>query len=158
MIYLLYFVHSWLIFAAPLKILRYKPTIKQQALFIVVYGVGVIFSRSIYSFLKVPFGTHTVLLIILNAILFKTILKDFSWQKSVCISLIVFIILLINDALILVPAMKLFNLTISKIETNNILAVIFSSILSNLLLILIYIISIIRDLICSKRNSKQYQG
>lgn len=156
MIYLLYFVHSWLVFVTPLKFLRYKSTVGQKILFTVVYGAGVIFSRDIYKFLKVPFGTHTILLIILSIILFKNILKDFNWQRSIYITLITFVALLVNDSLILVPIMKLFNLPISKIETDNILAIIFMGILSNLLLILVYIISIVRDLICSRKSFKQH--
>lgn len=154
MIYLSYFVHSWLVFVTPLKFLRYKLTIRQQALFTIIYGLGIVFTRGIYNFVKVPFGTHTVLLLILSIILFKNILKDFSWQSSIYITLIIFIILLINDAVILLPIMKMLNLTVTGIEKDSILAFMPTIILPNLLLILTYIASIIRDLIHRKRRSE----
>lgn len=154
MIYLSYFVHSWLVFVTPLKFLRYKLTIRQQALFTIIYGLGIVFTRGIYNFVKVPFGTHTVLLLILSIILFKNILKDFGWQSSIYTTLIIFIILLINDAVILLPIMKMLNLTVTGIEKDSILAFMPTIILPNLLLILTYIASIIRDLIHRKRRSK----
>ena len=152
MAYLLYFFQSWLMFVTPLKLLRYKSTIEQKALFTIIYGVGVIFSRGIYNFLKVPFGTHTVLLIILSIVLFKVILKDFSWQKSIYVSLITFIILLINDTFIVVPVLKWLNLTIGKMGANDISTIIIIAILPNLLLILAYIILVIRDLNMRQRS------
>lgn len=154
MIYLSYFVHSWLVFVTPLKFLRYKLTIRQQALFTIIYGLGIVFTRGIYNFVKVPFGTHTVLLLILSIILFKNILKDFGWQSSIYTTLIIFIILLINDAVILLPIMKMLNLTVTGIEKDSILAFMPTIILPNLLLILTYIASIIRDLIHRKRRSE----
>ncbi|HZX21275.1 MAG TPA: hypothetical protein VFF25_02675, partial [Clostridia bacterium] len=83
LVYLLYFFQSWLMFVTPLKSLRYKSTIGQKVLFTIVYAVGAILSRKMYNFLKVPFGTHTILLIIFSTILFKTILKDISWHRSI---------------------------------------------------------------------------
>lgn len=152
MLYLLYFIQSWFMFVTPLKFLRHKSTIGQKALFMVVYGVGAILSRSIYNFLEVPFGTHTFLLIIFSIILFKIILKDFSWQKSMYVSLITFIVLLVNDTFIVLPIMKLFGLSVGNIEANNILTTMLICILPSLLLILVYIILAVRDLVCSKKG------
>lgn len=155
MIYLLYFLQAWLIFVTPLIFLNYKTTIRQQFLFTIIYGLGIIFSRNIYNFIKVPFGIHTILLLILSIILFKNILKDFGWQKSIYTSLIVFIIILINDALIVLPFMKLLDLNVGLVESDNTLAFILISILSNLLLILACITSIIRNLVYSKKNHRK---
>lgn len=156
MIYLSYFIHAWLIFVTPLKYLHYKPTIKQRVLFTVIYGLGIGPARSIYKFLRVPFGIHTVFLLVLSTILFRIILKDFSWQNSIYVSLIIFIILLINDALILLPIMKLFNLTIGQVEESRILTFMMIFIVNNLLLILTYVASTIRNLMYDSKEFKQY--
>lgn len=155
--YLLYFFHSWLVFVISLRFLRYKPTIKQQITFTAVYGVGVVFSRGIYNFLKVPFGTHTILLIILSIILFKGILEGFTWQKSMYVALVAFIIMLTAEAFAVLPVMKLFDLTITKIETNNTLNM-YIGVLSNAVLILVYAILVIRDLNMKQRNFKRYNS
>ena len=155
--YLLYFLHSWLVFIITLRFLRYKPTIKQQALFTAIYGMGVVFSRGMYNFFKIPFGTHTILLIILSIILFKVVLGNLSWQKSMYMALIAFIIMMTAEAFAVLPIMKLFNLTITKIETDNTLNM-YIGILSNAALILIYIIFIVRDLNLRKRSFKRYRS
>lgn len=150
--YLLYFIQSWLIFVVPLKFLRYKSTIGQRVVFTIVYAVGSIFSREIYRFLKVPFGTHTFLLIILGIILLKIVAKGLGWQKSIYAFLITFIVLLINDTFIVLPVLKLLGLSVGKIEVNNISRVLFMCIMPNLLLILAYIALVVRDLVCSKKG------
>lgn len=154
MVYLSYFIHSWLVFVTPLKILHRKTTIKQQVIFTIIYGFGIIFVRSIYSFFRIPFGTHTVLLIIVGVVLVKNILKDFDWQKSVYTILISVIILLINDSIILLPTMKLFDLTVIRIEKNKVLLFIMTGILSNLLLILVYFAFVVRDLTHNYKKSR----
>lgn len=154
MAYLLYFFQSYLMFVTPLRLLRYKSTAVQKILFTIIFGVGEIFSRHIYKFLKIPFGTHTLLLFFFCIILFKIILKGFSWQKSIYMSLIAFIILLINDFFIVVPVMKLLDLTVGNIDTNNISSILLLWILPNILLFLVYIVLIIKDLICSKKGLK----
>lgn len=151
--YLLYFIQSWLVFVVPLKFLRYKSTIGQRVVFTIVYAVGSILSREIYKFLKVPFGTHTFLLIIFGIILLKIVAKGFGWQKSIYAFLITFIVLLINDTFIVLPVMKLFGFTIGGIEMNSIFRVLFICIMPNLLLILAYIALVVRDLVCSKKGS-----
>ncbi len=155
MLYLSHFIHAWLVFVTPLIFLNYKTTIRQQALFTIIYGLGVAFSRNIYDFVKVPFGTHTILLIILSIVLFKNILKDFGWNKSIYTSLIIVIILLINDTLILLPLMKMFNLTITGVEKRGSLGFIPVIILSNLILILIYVTFSTRNLIYRKKRIRQ---
>lgn len=133
--YLSHFTHALLMFITPLNFLGHKSESKQKFVFTLLYGLGVHFSRSIYNFLNVPFGTHTILLIILNIILFKIIVHNISWKKCIYISLTLFIILLINDSLILLPTMKYFNLTVNLIESNAILRLVII-IVSNFILIL----------------------
>ena len=137
--YLTHFVHAFLMFVAPLKFLNYKSTIKQRALFTLIYGLAIIFSRRIYDFLPLTFGTHTILLVIISSVLFKNIVKEISWLKSVYTALILFISVLINDALILLPSMKLFDLTVQKIENSSFL-ILFSIIIPNATLIIMYIV------------------
>jgi len=151
-VYLLYFFQSLLIFITPLRFLRYKSTIGQRIVFTTVYAGAVIFSRELYNFLKLPFGTHTFLLIIFSTILFKIIVKGFSWQKSIYASLFAFVVLLINDTFIVLPVLKLLGLTIGKIEVNDIFTVMFMCIMPSLLLILVYIALVIRDLVCDKKG------
>jgi hypothetical protein len=122
-----------------------------------IYGVGVIVLRGMYNFFKVPFGTHTILLAILSIVLFKIIFKEFNWQKSIYTALIAFIIMLIVEAFAVLPIMKLFDLTVDKIETDKVLNM-YIGVLSNLLLILIYIISVIRDLNIRQRGFKRYHN
>lgn len=152
MIYSLYFIQSWFMFVTPLKFLRHKSTIGQKVSFTIIYGIGVILLRSMYDFLEVPFGTHTLLSIILNIILLKIILKDFSWQKSVYVSLITFIALLVNDSFIVLPIVKLLNLSIGNIEPGNIPATMAFCVLPSLLLILAYIVLAVRDLARGRKN------
>ncbi len=143
--YLSRFIHAFLMFVAPLKFLNYKSTIKQRSLFTLIYGLAVIVSRRIYDFLPLTFGAHTILLVIISSILFKKILRDFSWSKSIYTALILFIALLINDALILLPSMKLFDLTVLKIETNSFSAFLITMLLSNFTLILVYIVGYLKN-------------
>lgn len=143
--YISHFTHAFLMFVAPLSFLGYKSTIKQKVLFTLLYGLGVTFSRGIYDFFPLPFGIHTPLLIILSVILFKNILKDFSFQNSIFVSLIMFTVLLINDSLIVLPLMKLFHLTINSMGDRNFLVFLISIVLSDFTLILTYIVGYFKN-------------
>lgn len=158
MVNLSHFVHAWLVFVTPLKFLHYKVTTRQKVIFTIIYGIGIILARYIYNCLLVPFGTHTVILLISHTILLKVILKDFSWQNAMYTSLITFIVLLINDSIILLPVMKLSGITINDIEQNGKLAFWTIAVLSNVLLIVIYIALGVRDLLYKKKGFKQHHS
>lgn len=143
--YLTHFVHAFLMFVAPLKFLNYKSTIKQKLSFVLSYGLAIIFSRRIYDFIPLFFGTHTIILVIVSTVLFKKIVKNISWLKSFYISLILFIAMLANDSLIMVPIMRLLNLTIKNLEGNDFLIFLISTILSNFILILACIVSYLNN-------------
>lgn len=144
MLYLSHFIHAWLMFVAPLSLLGYKPTVKQRVWFTLVYALGIIFSRKIYDFLPLPFGTHTLILLTLSVILFKKIVKDFSWHKSLSISLMLFIAMLINDSLILLPIMNLLGITVQELADNP-LVLLFITAMSNFVFIVIYIIGYFKN-------------
>jgi len=86
-----------------------------------------------------------ILLIILNAVLLTVLIKEISWTKSILISLTVFTIMLINDALVVVPFMKYSNISINDIETGGLLSFFVSAILANLLLITAYIAGVLKS-------------
>ncbi len=138
--YLSHFVEAFLIFIAPLSFLDYKTNAKQKVLFTVLYGLGIYFSRQIYNFTSLPFGIHIFILIGLSSILFKNILKNYTWKNSIYISLIVFIALLINDSIFLLPYMSIYDLTIEEIQMDNGIIKLIEMTMSNLILIAMYII------------------
>jgi len=131
-------------FFAAIQILNYKATNKQITIFTICYGLGVIFSRKIYSFLPVPFGTHTILLIILSTILFKNILKDSRWIKYIFTSLILTIALLISDTLIVLPSMKLLDWSVQEIQSSIFLTFLLTA-MSDLTLVAIFIIGYFKN-------------
>lgn len=143
--YLVHFVHAYLMFVTPLKFLNYKSTIKQQILFTTIYGIGAISSREIYKIFPTPFGMHTIILILLSIVLFKKIVHEFTWQKSIYTSLILVILLLINDVLIFVPIMNIFGLSLDKAESSVFLIFILLIVLTNLTLIIGLIIGYLRN-------------
>ncbi len=132
--YLSHFTHAFFMFVTPLNFLGYKSTTKQKIVFTILYGLAINFFRKIYDFFPVPFGTHTIILVILNIILFKLILQNIRWKTCIYTCLILYIILLINDLMILVPIMNFFNLTVNQIESNVFLRFIII-IVSNVILI-----------------------
>lgn len=143
--YLSHLIHAFFMFVAPLSFLNYKTTVIQKILFTLIYGTMVHFSRQIYNLINIPFGSHTLILVILAIILFKNILKDFTWIRSTYISLVLFIILIINDSIFVLPYMKFFHLTITQMEINNVIPIIFKTIVSNSLLVLIFIIGELKN-------------
>jgi len=140
-----HFLHAWLMFITPLIYLGYKPKFKKQLLFTILYGLGIILFRRIYDFLPVPFGTHMILLVVLHATLLTAILGEVGWMKAIFISLISFVVILINDSIIFVPAMRYLDITINKIGSTNIVTYIILWILSNSLLIVSYIARILKS-------------
>lgn len=145
MLYLVHLVHAYFMFVTPLTFLNYKSTKKQKILFTITYALGSILSRKIYSFFPSIFGSHTLILIILSSILFKSIVREFTWNKSIYTSLMLFIMLLINDTLIIVPVMNTFGLTVEKLETSISLTCIVSIVLNNLTLMIGLIICYLRN-------------
>lgn len=129
-------VHAFFMFITPLKFLGYKSTSKQKILFTLLYTLGIIFSRKLYDFLPIPFGTHTILLVILSSVLFKNILKDLTWSKSIYISLTLFIALLVNDAIIIMPIMKLLGVNLEVLGNINLITLVLSNVLNNFTLLL----------------------
>lgn len=117
MIFLSNFIHAWFFCIAPLAIFNQKVTIKQQSIFTLIYGLGVYLSRRIYEFLPVPFGTHTIMLISLGILLFILICKV-SVKKSIMMTLLVFIVLIVADGTLSLPVMNFFNIPMSSYENN----------------------------------------
>jgi len=116
--YLSHFIHAFLMFVTPLSFIGYKTTNQQKFIFTLLYGLGVVFCRMIYKFHPVPFGTHSIMLVILSIILFKNIVRDYTWKDSIYTALILFIALLINDSIIVLPMLHLLNLSIETISDN----------------------------------------
>jgi len=134
------------VFISPVTFLGYRQPLKRQAIFTVIYASGILLFRGLQRFLSLPFGTHMILLIILNTVLLTLLIKEISWTKSILISLTVFTIMLINDALVVVPFMKYSNISINDIETGGLLSFFVSAILANLLLITAYIAGVLKSL------------
>ena len=151
MVYFLWnFVHAGLVFVAPLKLFNIKTTILQKVIFTLFYGVGVILSRNIYTLSDaIPFGTHTILLIILNVLLLKIIIKDLSWLKSLNIVLLVVVVLLINDALIVGPFFRYFDITTTQLQKSDSLSLLLRPIVDSGLIIM-YIIALVKNRIKKK--------
>lgn len=142
--YIGHFLHAWLMFAAPLIHFGYKIEFKKQALCTILYGIGIILFREMYNFLPVPFGTHVILLVILHSILLITILGKADWIKAMVASLMSFIVILINDSIILIPAMKYLNITVDGIGKSKVFTYIILWTLSNSLLIVSYMLGTIK--------------
>ncbi len=148
-----HFFHAWLVFVTPLLYLGYRPKLKKQALFTMAYGLGVVLFRRIYNFLAVPFGTHTILLIILNVILLNILIEEVNWIKAICITLITFILVLINDSIIVLPLLNFLGMTVSELSTINVPTYLVVLICANILLIVSYLLG---NLIFKKKEAYNY--
>lgn len=131
-------------FIVPLIYLGYKPELKKQILFTGIYGLGIIFFRRIYDIIPAPYGIHVILLIILNTVLITIIVKRINLVMALSISLSMFIIMLINDSIIVVPFMKYLDITVGSIIDNGLITYTILLLLSNFSLIVIYIIGALR--------------
>ncbi|WP_041718881.1 hypothetical protein [Alkaliphilus oremlandii] len=142
--YLSYFTHAFLMFVTPLSFIGYKTTNQQKITFTLLYGLGVVFFRRIYDFFPVPFGTHSIMLVALSVILLKNIVENYTWKKSIYTALLLFIVLLINDSIIVLPILNLLDLSIESVS-NSIVSWIIFIIISNFLLILCLIIGFFKN-------------
>ncbi|MFZ3172432.1 MAG: hypothetical protein WA118_10665 [Carboxydocellales bacterium] len=117
---LFYFIESSLLVAAGPGLLGMRPRIGQILLVGLVHGLAVWGVRTLYQVLKIPFGSHTLILAI---ILFLCLWQLAKLPIFVAISgaAISVTLLLISEPLILIPFVGYLNLTFEQIMKNFLL-------------------------------------
>lgn len=111
-------IQAWLLILASLSLCGISVSIRKALYFALVYGPLVILVRYIYSVLRVPFGTHTFILMVVIVILFKLFVNDISWVRSIIAMLIGLVLLLVGDAFFVVQAIRFFGLTVQQASSS----------------------------------------
>ncbi len=87
---------------------------KSILLISLIYGVSVLGIRSLYQFLKIPFGSHTLILALLMLLLLWQMGK-LPLPTATYSTLISFILLFVGEPLVALPLIKYFHLSFDKI-------------------------------------------
>lgn len=137
--YLVHFFSAWISFVAPMSLLKIQTTYKQQILYAFILGSVAIFARSLYRWIQMPFGVHTIIYIVIGIVAMKKIVNSLSWIKSILIVWGSILIIIITEIIVIFPLQIYFGISLANAESNPILSFLLGGIGSNIGLIIIWL-------------------
>lgn len=126
-----------------LALLGMRPGLKEMLAIGAMQGFAVYLIRNIYSFLKIPLGTHLIFTIFAMVIFIKLTLKA-KWGMALSATLIAFISIIISEATMYSIALKFFNVTWERAVQNPSLHIVTAYIGDSILFLLALIVGITR--------------
>lgn len=87
-------------------------------------GLGVYLLRALYTYTGLPFGSHTLVMILVMVLLYRFVAR-IEWGVGTVVSLLGFILVQLSEACLAVPVVSLFKLKIDEILANSWLHVAF---------------------------------
>lgn len=139
--YFIYCLSAWFHFIVPISVLEIKTNHQQKFLFVISLAGMTAFSRSIYQYISLPYGTHTIIFVVFEILLFKLIIKELSLKKSILIAWVNILIVIISESCIVLPILRYYSM---NINTNSLMTLLLGGIGSNLGLMIVWIIGKIR--------------
>ncbi|QEK11039.1 hypothetical protein FQB35_00875 [Crassaminicella thermophila] len=138
--YLIHFFSAWISFIGPMSVLNIKTTYKQQFLYTFILGSVAIISRSLYQWIQMPFGVHTIIYIVTAVFLMKKIIKSLSLVKTILIVWVSILIIIITEIIVTFPLQVYFGISLTNAESNPVLVFLLGGIGSNIGLIFMWLI------------------
>lgn len=135
---------AWLIIYAAMALVNVKLSWKKGLIFALIYGVGIWGIRLIYNYFPVPFGVHTFIATAVIIVLFKLIVGNISWMKSIVGAVCIVILLFVGDFVILLPIMNYLNISVQELTTTA--AIYYSALAGNVMLIMGIILGKIKNI------------
>ncbi|MDH7576873.1 MAG: hypothetical protein QHH75_03410 [Bacillota bacterium] len=80
-------------------------------------GLAVYLLRGLYAYTGIPFGSHTLLMILVMVLLYRFVAK-IEWGIGTVAALLGFILVQLSEACLAVPLVSLFKLTVDEILVN----------------------------------------
>ncbi|TCO74378.1 hypothetical protein [Marinisporobacter balticus] len=138
---IVYFIECFLMVGAGLGLIGIRPKVKTMLLISIIQALLVYNIRILYIKNNIPFGTHTLLLLISFIILLKFIGKQRSLD-SIIATLISFLLIMWGDGVFLFPLLRLLKLNPQTLMCKH-GGLLLAGLLANLLLIITFFIGYI---------------
>jgi len=100
-----------------LALLGLRIPFKHLALVSAGGGLAVYLLRGLYAYTGIPFGSHTLLMILVMVLLYRFVAK-IEWGIGTVVALLGFILVQLSEACLLVPVAGLFKISIDRILAN----------------------------------------
>ncbi|MCT4563738.1 MAG: hypothetical protein N4A68_05395 [Maledivibacter sp.] len=100
-----------LFIAAGLGIINIRLRFKNLALLGIMFALTILGVRELYEIYNIPYGTHSFVLLMIYAIILKTVGKQ-RWDASIIAVLISFLLLILGEGVFMFNIFKFLNISI----------------------------------------------
>jgi hypothetical protein len=123
-----FMVEGVIITLLSLALMGIKLDLKKVVLIGVLHGFFVYLVRGIYTLYGIPFGTHTIILLLIHIALIKYIGKAY-WGEAIAGAFLSFTILFIDETLFFTPIYQIAGLDFVNVVKDPILSVVMGNII-----------------------------
>lgn len=120
--FLFFMVESFFMSIIGMGLIGIRLGIRQYLTIGIIHGFFVYVIRNIYLLNEIPFGTHTIILLLIMIILIHYVGK-LSWGEAAVAGFVGIAIMLINEAIVIVPFYGYFNLKFAAVMNDRWLSV-----------------------------------
>lgn len=112
-----YWIESCMIAFAGLGLIGIRVPLSNIVKIGILHGVAVFIVRGFYSSMGIPFGTHTLILVLIMSLLIAKF-THLSWGIGLSASLLGMVTLILGESLVLPYFHKILNMTVDQIWEN----------------------------------------
>ncbi len=116
-LFFLHMVEGSLMAYCSLSLLRLRIPLFRLLVIGVVSGLAVYLLRGLYAYTGIPFGSHTLVMILVMVLLYRYVAR-IEWGVGTVAALLGFILVQLSEACLLVPVTGLFKMSIDQILAN----------------------------------------
>lgn len=106
-----HWIESFLIVGAGLGIINIRPRFRELACFGVMFALTILLVRELYESYNIPYGTHSFVLLGIEAIILRFIGKQ-KWHVAIIALLISFLLIILGEGMFMFNIFKLLNISI----------------------------------------------